>query len=103
MVDADFDLQAAFNLAISVGLDSTKRGYFSLCDQYEQNGAEITVNFESCLLRGALNEGSLGEDLLVANHQQHLVAVVWFYNGSDPIYQMWSYDMEADEQTLTIN
>ncbi|WP_082972353.1 hypothetical protein [Shewanella sp. UCD-FRSSP16_17] len=102
IVDADFDLQAAFNLDIDVALESTQRGYFSLCDQYEQNGAQVTVNFESCLLRGALDEGSLNEALLVANHQQNLVAVVWFYDGSDPIYQMWSYDIEAEEQTLTI-
>lgn len=102
VVDADFDLQAAFTLGIDVALESTQRGYFSLCDQYEQSGADITVNFESCLLRGALDEGSLNEALLVANHQQNLVAVVWFYDGSDPLYQMWSYDMEADEQTLTI-
>ncbi|WP_285164013.1 hypothetical protein [Shewanella goraebulensis] len=103
VVDADFDLQAAFTLGVDVALESTQRGYFSLCDQYEQNGAQVTVNFESCLLRGALDEGNLNDELLVANHQQNLIAVVWFYDGSDPVYQMWTYDMEAEEQKLTIN
>ncbi|WP_139326841.1 hypothetical protein [Shewanella sp. UCD-KL21] len=103
VVDAYFDLQAAFTLSINVQLASSQRGYFSLCDDYQQNGTQVSVNFESCLLRGALDEGALSEELLVANHQRALMAVVWFYDGSEPIYQQWSHSLTNEPQVLVIN
>lgn len=102
VVDPGFDMQAAFNLTIEVDLASSKRGYFSLCDDYQQQGQSVTINFESCLLRGALDNGQLTENLLVANHQRQLMAVVWFYDGTDPLYQQWQF-ANVDKQQLLIN
>lgn len=103
VVDPDFDLQAAFTLSINVDIASGKRGYFSLCDKFEQQGQTISVNYESCLLRGALDNGQLTESLLVANHQRDLMAVVWFYDGNQPHYVHWQYALNASEQQLVIN
>ncbi|WP_434930587.1 hypothetical protein ACRWQM_15830 [Shewanella sp. HL-SH5] len=103
IVDPDFDLQAAFTLSINVDIASGKRGYFSLCDKFEQQGQTISVNYESCLLRGALDNGQLSESLLVANHQRDLMAVVWFYDGNQPQYLHWQYAANEVEQQLVIN
>jgi len=101
-VDPDFDLQAALTLSINVDIASGKRGYFSLCDKFEQQGQTISVNYESCLLRGALDNGQLNESLLVANHQRDLMAVVWFYDGNQPQYLHWQYATDQAQQ-LVIN
>jgi hypothetical protein len=103
VVDPDYDLQAAFTLLVQVDLATSQRGYFSLCDDYQQQNQIITVNYESCLLRGALNNGQLNEQLLVANHQRNLMAVVWFYDGSAPQYQQWQYSSDSAGQQLAIN
>ncbi|MBR9727568.1 hypothetical protein ACFOD0_04520 [Shewanella intestini] len=102
VVAPEFEMQAVFDLAVNVELSSTERGYFSLCDDFTQ-GAQIEVNYDSCLLRGPLTEGKLDEVLTVANHQHSLMAVIWFYDGSAPQYTQWQYDPSADEQQLTLN
>ncbi|WP_245335222.1 hypothetical protein [Shewanella sp. WXL01] len=102
VVDADFEMQAVFELEVQVALTNGKRGYFSLCDDFTQ-GANITVNYESCLLRGPLDNGQLNDTLKVANHQASLMAVVWFYDGSEPQYQSWQYDSQVEQQQLTFN
>lgn len=101
VVDPGFNLQATFTLDVDVQLNQSKRAYFSLCDQYRQSDSGISVDFESCLFRGALDAGALSQSLQVANHSRELMAVIWFYDGSAPIYQQWQYaDAETDQQLL---
>lgn len=103
VVAPTFNLQATFTLTVDIELDQSKRGYFSLCDPYDQSQSSVSVNFESCLLRGPLVAGQLKESLQVANHVHELLAVIWFYDGSDPIYQRWQHASADTAQELRIN
>lgn len=103
IVAADNAMQAVFQLMISIDINSSKRAYFSLCDDYSGNNMNYEVNFESCRYRGSLIDGQLDADIKVANHNGQMLAVLWFYDGSAPSYQLWQYDPELDQQQLTVN
>jgi len=103
IVDADNEMQAAFQLAVSIDLDSTRRAYFSLCDEFSDSNNKYTVNFESCQYRGPTESGKLNTHLKIANHNEQLIAVLWFYDGAAPKYQLWQYDDQAQEQRLWLN
>jgi len=103
IVDDDNQMQAAFQLAVSIDLDSTRRAYFSLCDEFSGSNNKYTVNFESCQYRGPTESGKLNTHLKIANHNEQLIAVLWFYDGAAPKYQLWQYDDQAQEQRLWLN
>ena len=103
VVDADNKLQSAYTLTVDVNKGNSNRGYFSLCDDYQANGADYDVNFNSCLFRGPLAEGKLSKDVKVANHESQLIAVIWFYDGQAPQYTEWQYKQDAETQILTMN
>ncbi|GIU36307.1 hypothetical protein L2719_14985 [Shewanella schlegeliana] len=103
IVDADNKLESAYVLTINVDKDSTQRGYFSLCDDYQVQGNGYSVNFDSCLFRGPLNEGKLNKEVKVANHESQLIAVIWFYEGQAPQYSEWQYKQDTDSQVLSMN
>ncbi|MCG9729135.1 hypothetical protein L1D44_04660 [Shewanella sp. Isolate13] len=103
VVDADNKLESAYLLTIKIDKDSTQRGYFSLCDDYQTQADGYSVNFDSCLFRGPLNEGKLSREVKVANHESQLIAVIWFYEGQAPQYSQWQYRQDADSQVLTMN
>ncbi|MBW8184254.1 hypothetical protein [Shewanella nanhaiensis] len=103
VVAADNAMQAVFQLMISIDINSNKRAYFSLCDDYSVSNMSYEVNFESCRYRGPLIDGQLNADIKVANHNGQMLAVLWFYDGSEPSYQLWQYDAELEQQQLTLN
>ncbi len=103
IVDADNAMQATFELTIAIDIDSQKRAYFSLCDEFSGSNNDYRVNFESCQYRGPTVNGKLDTDLKIANHNGQLIAVLWFYDGTAPKYQIWQYDDQAQDQRLTLN
>ncbi|WP_299808947.1 hypothetical protein [uncultured Shewanella sp.] len=103
VVDADNKLESAYMLTINVDRNSTQRGYFSLCDDYQAQGDGYSVNFDSCLFRGPLTQGKLSKEVKVANHESQLIAVIWFYKGQAPQFLEWRYLQDADPQVLTMN
>ncbi|PKH57439.1 hypothetical protein CXF83_16860 [Shewanella sp. Choline-02u-19] len=103
VVDADNVMQAAYMLTINVDKSNQSRGYFSLCDDYQNQAGSYTVNFDSCLFRGPLSDGKISKQLKIANHESQLIAVIWFYEGQNPQYQEWSYMADNEEQVLTMN
>ncbi|QFU23598.1 hypothetical protein FM038_016390 [Shewanella eurypsychrophilus] len=107
IVAPDNPMASVFQLDVDISLTTSKRAYFSLCDDYSDNNnlgqSSYTVNFESCLYRGPLDSGKLNTDITIANHNGELIAVVWFYDGSQPSYKLWQYDPELEQQKLTVN
>lgn len=103
IVDADNTMQAAFELIIAIDIGSMKRAYFSLCDEFSGGDNNYRVNFESCLYRGPTSNGKLNTDLKIANHNGQLIAVLWYYDGTAPKYQIWQFDDQTQEQRLTLN
>ncbi|RTR34486.1 hypothetical protein [Shewanella atlantica] len=103
IVDADNTMQAAFELVIAIDIGSVKRAYFSLCDKFSGSNSNYSVNFESCQYRGPTTSGKLNTDIKIANHNGKLIAVLWFYDGTPPEYQIWQFDDQTQEQRLTLN
>ncbi|CAM3374290.1 hypothetical protein [Shewanella violacea] len=102
-IDPDNIMESVFQLAIDINIDSSKRAYFSLCDEFSGSNTSYSVNFESCQFRGPLDKGKLTTNIRVANHQDKLIGVLWFYDAVDPQYQIWQYDTELEQQVLSIN
>ena len=103
IVTPDNEMQAAFELIISLDINSLKRTYFSLCDDYSGSNNSYTVNFNSCIYRGPLTNGKLDTNIKVANHNNELLAVLWFYDGTLPQFQLWQYDSQLVQQLLKVN
>ena len=82
-------LDSIYMLNIDIDLSLEQRAYFSLCDDFSPQQDSYTVNYDSCLFRGPLDQGYLNTDIKTANHQTSLIGVVWFYDGQDPVYQTW--------------
>ncbi|WP_185976983.1 MULTISPECIES: hypothetical protein [Shewanella] len=103
IIDPHNVMQSVFQLAIDISIDSSKRAYFSLCDEFNGSNNTYSVNFDSCQFRGPLDKGLLTTKIKVANHQNKLIAVLWFYDGKEPQYQVWQYDTGLEQQVLMIN
>lgn len=103
VVAATNGLTPSFVLRVDV-TSAPERGYFSLCNAYQQTSSQAyQVDYQSCLLRAPLNQGALYRELQVANHHQQLIAVIWRYDGSAPTYQTWQYDDNTSRQSLNMN
>lgn len=103
VIAEDNIIESAYQLAIEVAMDDIQRAYFSVCDDYQTSGNGYIVNYDSCLFRGPLSKGLLSANIKVANHQDKLMAVIWHYDGSDPSYQLWQYDFDAESQRFMVN
>ncbi|MCL1063529.1 hypothetical protein MK852_15560 [Shewanella benthica] len=103
IIDPNNVMQSVFQLAIDINIDSNKRAYFSLCDEFNGSNNTYSVNFDSCQFRGPLDEGKLTTKIKIANHQDKLIAVLWFYDASEPQFQVWQYDTGLEQQMLRIN
>ncbi len=102
VVDADNSMQASFNLQVSVSLANAQRSYLSLCDNYQATASGYKVNYESCLLRTPISSGKLEQTIDVPNHNHKLIGVIWHYDGQQPIYQLWQYQDDSEQQVLSI-
>ncbi|AWB65360.1 hypothetical protein C2869_02405 [Saccharobesus litoralis] len=88
-IEAKHSLSSTFNLDIEIKLKEVQRAYFSLCDDYRTKGDSYVVNYDSCLYRAPIQNGQLQKRLMVANHNTQLIGAIWFYDGSQPKYQVW--------------
>ncbi|MEC4724687.1 hypothetical protein HWQ46_03885 [Shewanella sp. D64] len=103
VIAADNIIESSYQLDIDVAMNNQQRAYFSLCGDYQVSGSSYKVDYDSCLYRGPLDEGNLSANIKVANHQSKLMVVIWHYDGSAPSYQLWQYDTNLEQQSLTMN
>ncbi|WP_372880111.1 hypothetical protein [Psychromonas sp.] len=97
-VPAGFDFSTGYPVYFSASLAqrNSETVFITLCSEYTQTGEEYDVDYQSCLLKVSVTDGFFSETLFLTNDKQALVAVLWFFDGSDPLYIPWTKDGNQD-------
>lgn len=82
-IDIEFDLEAARNTDASV----------SICTNYMQDGDAFDVDYDSCAVRGPMEDGVFSHSMEITNEFDSVIAVVWFQDSSmAPLHREFSVD-----------
>lgn len=82
-VDIEFDIEQVRNEDASV----------SICTDYEPDGADFDINFNSCTVNGELKMGTFNHSMEITNDKNAVIAVVLFQNQEiAPLYKVFSVD-----------
>jgi len=82
-IDVEFDIVAAQNDEATV----------SICTDYTPVGTEFDVDFDSCTLSGALNNGIFSHTMDVTNDKESVVGIVLFQDAEKaPMYKEFTVD-----------
>ncbi|NRB42031.1 MAG: hypothetical protein HRU20_26760 [Pseudomonadales bacterium] len=121
LIDPFNTLESTYKLAIDINLATQERAFLSICNNFslaDSNNTDsntigleatsslkmtYTVDFDACLVRAPLIHGQYVQELKVANHDDVFIVVVWYYDGSDPLYQIWRKDEESQYQQLVLD
>jgi len=83
------ELSTVAELNVEVQINASK-SFLSICDI---PGGELdadTVNYEKCILRTPIDNNLNAFKIILPNHIDSLVAIVWFYEtGRQPLVQRW--------------
>ncbi len=77
-VSARFDMQSTWTMDVLVALDLPEEGYLSICTDYTPRGGDYEIDFDSCLLRTALQDGEFRGKLTMNGATERLIGVLYF-------------------------
>lgn len=67
------------------------QGSLSICTDYQASESGFRVNYDSCPIRGTLENGQFEEDMSLMNQYDSVIGVVWFRNQEfAPRYQVFN-------------
>jgi hypothetical protein len=93
-----FLLNHEYELAVSYKNEPNRSAYLSVCSEFTE-GADIKVNYNSCLLRTSV-EASYAGTLRVPNDKNRLIMAIWYFDDvNNPRYEIWEND--NDSSTLS--
>lgn len=96
IVPENFKLAQVQDVMFSVTLPS--EGYVSVCRDYEQRqDLSYAIDFDSCIHRQRVDD-ELTMPLSVSADIENMIAVVYFFDGSQPSYTIW----QSGEQSLEL-
>jgi hypothetical protein len=83
------ELSTVAELNVEVQINASK-SFLSICDIPDEELDVDTVNYESCVLRTPIANNLNTFKIMLPNHIDSLVAIVWFYEtGRQPLVQRW--------------
>jgi hypothetical protein len=93
-INPDNVMRSLEDLTIEVQVNAA-RSFLSICPD---PGGELdvnTLNYDLCMVRAPLDSNLKVIDLPLPNHVDHLVAIVWFYEGDKtPLINTWQRNAE---------
>ena len=88
-------LSTVAELNVEVQINASK-SFLSICDIPGEELDVDTVNYESCVLRTPIDNNLNAFKIILPNHIDSLVAIVWFYEtGRQPLVQRWQRILAA--------
>jgi len=94
-IDQTNELTAIAELNVLVQMEST-RSFLSICPE-PAGGIDVNnLNYDSCIIRAPLDDNPTAFKLMLPNHIDKLVAIVWFYQaGKQPLVAEWQRSTAA--------
>jgi len=88
-IPRDNELSTVAELNVEVQINANK-SFLSICDIPGEELDADTVNYEKCILRTPIDNNLNAFKIILPNHIDSLVAIVWFYEtGRQPLVQRW--------------
>ncbi len=108
-VDQNFSFDTARTIDIEFDIEEArgKKASVSICTGYDAEGDAFDVDYDSCNVRGEMNDGVFSHSMQVTNEFDSVVGVVWFQDSAmPPLYQEFHVDdtmrMKGGEMQRTI-
>jgi hypothetical protein len=94
-IDQTNELTAMAELNVLVQMKSA-RSFLSICPE-PAGGIDVNnLNYDSCIIRAPLDDNPTAFKLMLPNHIDKLVAIVWFYQaGKQPLVAEWQRSTAA--------
>jgi len=88
-IPRDNELSTVAELNVEVQINASK-SFLSICNIPGDELDADTVNYERCILRTPIDNNLNTFKIILPNHIDSLVAIIWFYeNGRQPLVQRW--------------
>lgn len=104
-VSNDFDFIGGETLTITIvdEASSIERRYLNICSDFTDDGGELRVSYESCLLRTSLQSQYSEFEIVISSSQQALIAQIWpLHNGATPVNHQWSRSGDGKNWQITL-
>ena len=92
-VSSDFTFIGGETLSITIVDESSsiETRYLNICSDFTDDIGELSVSYESCLLRTPLEGQNSNFEIVISSTQQELIAQIWtLQDGVPPVNQRWS-------------
>jgi len=104
-VSRDFDFIGGETLNITISNEGAtiERRYLNICSDFTNDNGELSVRYESCLLRASL-DGQYSEfKIVISSNQNSLIAQIWsFKNGAQPLDYLWLRSEVGNDWKITL-
>jgi hypothetical protein len=104
-VSRDFDFIGGETLNVTISNESgtIERRYLNICSYFTDDNGELSVRYESCLLRASL-DGQYSEfKIVISSNQNSLIAQIWpFTDGAQPVDHLWSRSEVGNDWQITL-
>ena len=105
IVPNGFSFSTTYSIYIDIDIShlSSTRAYLSICGEFTLDAyQDITVDYESCILRTGMNNGIYTGDIQVPNDKEQLVIAIWFYDANiAPSMTLWNKN-NANSNTIIV-
>lgn len=101
-VSPTFEFSSSFALEVNVDLESAngQSAFFNLC---VSKGDNLTPDYQQCLVRSKMSNGTLLQSLTVASHHDSLIGeVVFFDEAKNSLFYYWKRDASRKAQVFVI-
>jgi len=94
-IDPSNELTALTELSVLVQMKTT-RSFLSICPESAVGIDVNNLDYDSCIIRAPLDDNPTALKLMLPNHIDNLVAIVWFYQaGKQPLVTEWQRSTAA--------
>lgn len=90
-------LQSTYHLDVDVMLSQLSgiAAYISICDNSQAKGSIVQIDYNHCLIKAPLQDGTARFELSTANHYDSLIAVIWpLEENNSPITFLYQHSGE---------
>ncbi|MEM7003920.1 MAG: hypothetical protein AAF529_24250 [Pseudomonadota bacterium] len=88
VIDADFDIQSSWEMAIDFDIPTSGEAYLSVCKEFTTTPTGYEINFDSCLVRAPVTNGVYDGSVVVTNEVTRVIGALYFFNEvTQPLYR----------------
>lgn len=104
VTSAEFSLSSSAQLKVTLPPSSDATQYFiNICSDFEQQGDNIKINYQSCKLRTTITAQEQHFTLALSTAEQNLIAQIWpLEDGATPLSIFWDISKAGNDWQLDL-